>query len=92
MTCATQIRKSLHQLRFDDTYYEVETVRTTSGYQATWSCLKCRASRRLEARLADEVEHQAFASVEGHHLFFHAAHGSSCAQPEFPPTTRFGEN
>src|SRR3954447_14320707 len=77
MKSATQLRNAIHQLRLGDIYYDVETVRTKIGFQSTWACLKCHASRRLQAELADDVEQQAFASVEGHHLFFHSDHGSS---------------
>ena len=88
MQTTTQLRDALHEIRFDDTYYEVKTVRTNGGFQSTWSCFKCRASRQLCAPRADDVQEQAFASIEGHHLFFHADHGSNGTQPDFHPTTK----
>jgi hypothetical protein len=69
-----------HRIRRGDNFYEVETTRKNGEYLATWWCQLCQASRDLQAKLYDEAEEQAFASIDAHQLFFHSRRGGESVQ------------
>jgi hypothetical protein len=60
-----------HHLQRDAVHYEIEVERNEEGYSGKWVCLACEKARVLTAESRADLEQQAVASIDAHHLFLH---------------------